>query len=311
MTIGRGSLRKGLIVVGCLFGTVQMPVAMIGVFSIGFGGALHLWSKGCLEQNLRLVTSGPYRFSRNPFYLANLLIDLGLCCVIGRLWIAAGYLVIWLSAYRATIAKEEARLESLFPGEFSEYRASVPVLIPTGRRWPRERATGHFSLGNPALARGSEYARLLGIAMAPAVIQSAEILRREKGAIFLEENSEVLAAIVFLAALWVVKLGLAETFRRPETALLPFEGRPIARMAVALGLLGVAMVVEAPWAMALPILWMLLLVLDRGGRFLFERRNGEGRYRLGRRVWRFFPGIAVGSILVFSCVTVLNRWPPV
>ncbi|HEB88805.1 MAG TPA: isoprenylcysteine carboxylmethyltransferase family protein [Deltaproteobacteria bacterium] len=311
MTIGRRRLRKALIVAGCLFGTVEVPAAPLGICLIGLGGVLHLWSKGCLEQNLRLITSGPYRFSRNPFYLANGLVDLGLCLVIGRLWITLVYFGLWALAYRATIAKEERRLESLFPGEFSAYRACVPVLIPTGRRWPRADATGRFSFGNPALARGSEYARLLGIAMAPAVIQAAGILRRERGAIFLEENAAGLAVIVFLAALWIVKLALAETFRRPETMLLPFERHPLLRMAIGLALLGAAVAVGEPWAMALPVLWMALLVLDRGGRFLFDGRREEGRYRLVRRPWRFFPAIAFGSILVFSCVTVLNHWPPV
>ena len=103
MRIRRRSLRKGLVAVGCLVGQVSFPAAALGGVSIGLGAALHLWSKGCLEQNRRLTRAGPYRFTRNPFYLANGLVDLGLCWVIGSPWLAMIYWPIWWLSYRETI----------------------------------------------------------------------------------------------------------------------------------------------------------------------------------------------------------------
>ena len=78
MRIRRRSLRKFLAVLGCVVATVSYPAAMVGGLLMLAGSGVHLWSKGCLQQNLRLTTAGPYRWTRNPFYLANLLIDLGL-----------------------------------------------------------------------------------------------------------------------------------------------------------------------------------------------------------------------------------------
>ena len=131
MRIGRRNLRKGLVAIGCLIGQVTLPAAAWGGVLIGLGGGLHCWSKGCLTQNRRLTTAGPYRFTRNPFYLANLLIDLGLCLVIGRAWLAALFVVLWAIAYRDTIADEEERLAELFGEEYARYRARVPRFWPT------------------------------------------------------------------------------------------------------------------------------------------------------------------------------------
>jgi hypothetical protein len=222
LTIRRRNLRKALIATGFVLAEVRFPAAMIGGILILVGAALHVWSKGCLEQNRRLTTAGPYRWTRNPFYLANLLIDLGLCLVIGRWWVALPYLAIWAYAYRQTISREEAVLASLFPEAFAEYVKAVPVLIPTGRRLAKERTSGVFSLDNDALAHGREYARLLGIALAPGVIWTGEMLRRVGLSIFDGGHGLELGLVATLLAAWVVKLALAEAFRHPELALLPF-----------------------------------------------------------------------------------------
>ena len=118
MRIRRRRLRKILVAVGVVFGVVGHSSAIAGVLLLVIGSGLHLWSRGCLEPNLRLTTAGPYRWTRNPFYLANLLIDVGLCFVIGRWWIALLFLPIWWLSYRETILREEARLLALFPEEF-------------------------------------------------------------------------------------------------------------------------------------------------------------------------------------------------
>ncbi len=226
MRIRRRNLRNGLVAVGCVVAEgTPLGLALGGVLLL-LGSALHLWSKGCLEQNRRLVTAGPYRFSRNPFYLANGLIDLGLCCVIGRVWVALPFLVLWTLAYRETIAREEAHLAGLFPQDFARYVAAVPRLIPTGRALPRAEARGGFSLANPALARGSEYARILGVHVAAATIVAWDWIRAEGLAIFAPDRAAGLGLVALVPVAWVAKLALAEVFRRPEVALLPFADEP-------------------------------------------------------------------------------------
>jgi hypothetical protein len=302
MRIRRRSLRKFLAVLGCVVATVGYPAAMVGGLLLLAGSGLHFWSKGCLQQNRRLTTAGPYRWTRNPFYLANFLIDLGLCFVIGRWWVALAFLPVWWFSYRETIAREEARLLTLFPDEFPEYLNAVPRLFPNGRHLPSSRAEGHFDWNNDALSRGSEYARVLSVWLAAGTIWACAWLRHERMDVFDERNSWGLGLIAALLCAWIVKLALAETFRRPETVLLPFASRPILRHAVLVVLVAGVAFFQSVWAVSVPVTWCLLILLDRIG------ESQLGPHDLSERPgWRYFPVVAVGSIATLALVSVLLR----
>jgi len=304
LQISRRSLRKGLIAVGCLVGSVAYPQAAIGAGLVLLGSGLHLWSKGCLEQNRRLTTAGPYRFTRNPFYLANLLIDLGLCFVIGNPWLAAIFATLWWLSYRDTIEREEERLAALFPDEYATYRSLVPRFFPKVRPLPLALVRGRFSLDSDGLARGAEYARLVGIVIAPWVIGAAEVIRREGIAIFEGRHAGELALALLLPALWIVKLALAETFRRPETALVPWVDSSRVRLGLALvfALIALVFATRLTWLAVLPGLWSALLVLDLVGDR--RRRENIGDARSG---WGYSRAIATGSLVTTACVAVLSH----
>ena len=75
-----------------------------------------------------IVRRGPYRFSRNPIYLAFSLFQLGLA-----LWVnSCGLLFTLIPAVAlmssVVIPREERYLEARFPSEYVSYKASV-------RRW--------------------------------------------------------------------------------------------------------------------------------------------------------------------------------
>jgi protein-S-isoprenylcysteine O-methyltransferase Ste14 len=75
-----------------------------------------------------IVRKGPYRFSRNPIYLAFSLFQLGL-----SLWVNSLALLITLIPavalmWLVVIPREERYLEARFPSEYLPYKASV-------RRW--------------------------------------------------------------------------------------------------------------------------------------------------------------------------------
>lgn len=75
-----------------------------------------------------LVTGGPYRFSRNPIYVADLMILAGWALVLGTV---AGLLLLiplfWVLETRF-VRPEEARLSSAFGEDYEAYRRRV-------RRW--------------------------------------------------------------------------------------------------------------------------------------------------------------------------------
>ena len=76
----------------------------------------------------RLVLDGPYRFTRNPMYLALVLSYIGLCLQLGLLWAVALVPLPWLALQWLVIPFEEARLRDEFGRAYSDYCARV-------RRW--------------------------------------------------------------------------------------------------------------------------------------------------------------------------------
>ncbi len=116
------------------------------------GVALRTWALGCISKNETLCTWGPYRYTRNPLYLANGLLGAGLCVLVNH-WVAT---LVWAAvftlSYVATVRAEEKRLSATFGREYAEYCAVTPRFV--GRRRPGSmRAGGGFRLSH-ALRQG-------------------------------------------------------------------------------------------------------------------------------------------------------------
>jgi protein-S-isoprenylcysteine O-methyltransferase Ste14 len=75
-----------------------------------------------------IVTSGPYRFSRNPIYLGMALVYLGLPLLLGYAWPYLFFPPAVFLIMRLVIVREERYLEGKFGDEYRRYRDSV-------RRW--------------------------------------------------------------------------------------------------------------------------------------------------------------------------------
>jgi protein-S-isoprenylcysteine O-methyltransferase Ste14 len=75
-----------------------------------------------------IVHSGPYRFSRNPIYLAFSLLQAGIALWVNSVWLFVTLLGAVTVMSLVVIPREERYLEARFPSEYSHYKASV-------RRW--------------------------------------------------------------------------------------------------------------------------------------------------------------------------------
>ena len=75
-----------------------------------------------------LVTTGPYRLSRNPGYLAMALLYAGIALVSDTPWAFATLIPALLVIRYGVIAREERYLERLFGEEYARYRSRT-------RRW--------------------------------------------------------------------------------------------------------------------------------------------------------------------------------
>lgn len=72
-----------------------------------------------------IVQSGPYRFSRNPIYLAFSLFQTGIALGVNDAWILITLLPAIFVMSFVVIPREERYLEARFGDEYAGYRASV------------------------------------------------------------------------------------------------------------------------------------------------------------------------------------------
>lgn len=110
----------------------------LGWIDVGLGCALMIWAvltiwrhrttvnpyKGASE----LVTSGPFAFSRNPIYLADVVIYVGVMLLIGSFWPLVFAPLVWAIMRYAVIAHEEVHLRAKFGPAYNDYSGRV-------RRW--------------------------------------------------------------------------------------------------------------------------------------------------------------------------------
>jgi protein-S-isoprenylcysteine O-methyltransferase Ste14 len=126
-------------------GSLQLDAALdwVGLALCCLGQALRFYTLGWVPegtsgQNLTiqastLNTQGPYARVRNPLYVGNLGLVLGLVCIAGNAVVAVVSLGFFFGEYFFIIRAEEAFLLSRFGPAFEVYLATVP------RWWPRWR----------------------------------------------------------------------------------------------------------------------------------------------------------------------------
>jgi protein-S-isoprenylcysteine O-methyltransferase Ste14 len=113
---------------------IRFPVAMIcfiGGTSIGMWGETVFGARATLGLGNRLVTRGPYRYTRNPQYIGDCLNALGYM-VLTNSWL------VWVTGILGVILNlmapftEEPWLEQHFGDDYREYKRRVPRFF--GRR---------------------------------------------------------------------------------------------------------------------------------------------------------------------------------
>ena len=83
-------------------------------------------------QNTRLVTTGPYRYCRNPLYAAIILLIIPGIGLIMNSWIILTTSIVGYLMFTRCIRGENDELDSFFGDEYRKYRKSTPEFFPFG-----------------------------------------------------------------------------------------------------------------------------------------------------------------------------------
>jgi protein-S-isoprenylcysteine O-methyltransferase Ste14 len=78
----------------------------------------------------RMITQGPYRFTRNPMYLGHLIFMFGLTLTFWS-WLAFVIFIGRAYWFQQRVLHDEVRLEKKFGAEYAAYRAQAKRWIPS------------------------------------------------------------------------------------------------------------------------------------------------------------------------------------
>jgi hypothetical protein len=127
----RVRLGYGYTAIVIVFSKPSSLITLVAGFLIAaLGEAIRCWASGYIVKLDRMTVDGPYATCRHPLYLGSLILGTGVGLASGRRSLLYGYWLFFALVYPVTMLAEETELEEKFGGEFLEYRAKVPALIP-------------------------------------------------------------------------------------------------------------------------------------------------------------------------------------
>ncbi len=204
----RKRLRSWLVVTGIVMSFLgkSSPGQLNYIAGVVFmlpGILLHLISKAYLHQNKTVTRSGPYQWVRHPFYLANAMIDLGLCLMIGIWEVTAAYSIFFFIAYSQAIRREELTLTGLFGEAYIKYRKEVPAVLLWKIKPASQPAKSEFSFENPNISRGREGSRILRYVSYPYLFATASLAGNYGFRVFVEfSHWALIPPAVFFSLYW-------------------------------------------------------------------------------------------------------------
>jgi protein-S-isoprenylcysteine O-methyltransferase Ste14 len=112
---------------------------VLGTFLLAVAAILRTWASSYLRANVvyadkiktaSVVADGPFRFVRNPLYLANVLMSVGMGVMMSRSGFCLCVVAMFVFCYRL-ILREESELRAAHEESYRGYFDSVPRLFPS------------------------------------------------------------------------------------------------------------------------------------------------------------------------------------
>ncbi len=117
-----------------------------GMLLVVLGEFIRIWANSWAGSETRttgsvggtfLIVSGPYAFVRNPLYIGNILIYLGLSIFSNALipYLQIIGLLVFFIQYYLIVKEEEKYLKKKFGQAYAEYSSKVPAFIPRFKKF--------------------------------------------------------------------------------------------------------------------------------------------------------------------------------
>lgn len=106
---------------------IGVPVAVLGGLLVSWGIVV-LGVKNTSGQKDRFVSSGPYRFTRNPQYVGDMFLFVGLSIIANSLFLWIAHVLVVL-VFLVTPLAEEPWLEDEYGDTYREYKRDTPRFL--------------------------------------------------------------------------------------------------------------------------------------------------------------------------------------
>jgi protein-S-isoprenylcysteine O-methyltransferase Ste14 len=150
----------------------------------------------------RLVQGGVFAHCRNPLYLGNILLALGLALIVHSMAFYLIVLPLVVYAYMAIVAAEETFLRKTFGAEFEQYCRRVKRWVPNGRGWRASIAGMRFSWRRVLV---KEYNTIFVVLLALAAVKLWSDYQVRGEAVLPPARTLVMGLCLWLAAYVVVR----------------------------------------------------------------------------------------------------------
>lgn len=186
----------------------------LGFPIIIFGELIRILSSGYLEsKGKKLATSGPFAYVRNPLYVGNFILGLGMVITSNSILNSVIFIGGFAILYFGTVKKEEKVLTEEFGADYLDYMKEVPRFIP--RFKPYSKSSRDPFLWSSVI-KHREYITVAGIVLLIAGFYIWEELREGEKIKHLWKINTALSfigvAALFLLGEWIRK----ELKRREE-----------------------------------------------------------------------------------------------
>lgn len=170
------------------------------------GELIRLYASGYLEKKGKeLAVSGPFAYVRNPLYIGNFFLGIGVIIMANNIWMVPLFLIGFHFVYAGTIRKEEQTLLEFFGQPYADYAARVPRLIPSLKPYPQAQPQKFKA---SLLIKHREYITVAGIIMMVCGFYIIEELNENNSKSILKLKIAAVLIIIAVAVLvfeWIRK----------------------------------------------------------------------------------------------------------